>query len=64
MCPWMSVRALSCTLGAHLAKENLDLGRAWLNYVETLSLSLSATAYAHKMENQTKKIIKMVMIRI
>ena len=58
------MRALSCTLGAHLAKENLDLGRAWLNYVETLSLSLSATAYAHKMENQTKKIIKMVMIRI
>jgi hypothetical protein len=60
----MSVRALSCMRGAHPAKENLDLGRAWLNFAETLSLSLSAAAFAHKMENQTKKIIKILIIRI
>jgi hypothetical protein len=60
----MSARALSCTLGAHLAEENLGLGKVWLNFAETLSFSLSAAAFAHKMDNQTKKIIKMVMIRI
>jgi hypothetical protein len=60
----MSARALSYTLGAHPAEANLGLGRTWLSYAETLSLSLSAAAYAHKMENQTMKIIKVLMIRI
>ena len=40
----------------------MGLGRAWLRYAETLSLSLSAAAYAHKMESQTKKIEVMTMI--
>jgi len=60
----MSVRVLFCTLGAHRAEANLGLGRTWLSYAETLSLSLSAAAFAHKMENQTKKIIKVMTIRI
>jgi hypothetical protein len=60
----MSVRAPFCTLGAHPAEGNLGLGRTWLSYAETLSLSLSAAAFAHKMENQTMKIIKALMIRI